>query len=121
MFHRTCGGKVGVEVKDCFSLIAELSTSPVDKQINTVRINIYQHTRTLTDFSYECTNCGDAVEVDDLLFNCRYCGENIRANETFIPLDSNGTYCEDCCDNMVSEEDRISMEQLLSQTHLNIV
>ena len=121
MRHTQCGGSVYVEVTSAFKLMAEISMDLANNSLQTVAIHTFQKKTQLKKVVFTCSRCNNIVEITDLKFQCRGCGDDIELKDTLVPTESNGNFCYDCAHNMFSEERLIKMEELLSKTLLYIV
>lgn len=121
MRHQRCGSTVYIDVNSCFNVLAEFSTAPSEGVIQTTRIHVFQSAKSIHTLNYQCTNCDISVTLDDLVSNCRGCGNHYSLNEIFVPAESNGSFCEECFADMYSEEERTALADLLTDTQLFII
>lgn len=120
MYHKRCGSPVAVDVSECFSLLALVTTSTSPNQLTTARIELRQVSSSLDSVSFCCYDCSQTVELDDVYSTCRICGDQLEIDQTLVPRDSNGTYCQGCVNGVYLEEQVITLEELLQATSLRI-
>lgn len=120
MWHKKCGGDIVVDVSNCFTITADVRSSSMDIQLQVVRLHLYQHSRTLESPGYQCEGCGRKVELTEIYSTCRHCGDTINLDVALIPLESNGLYCQSCFSNYYSEEEHITMLELLQRAEISV-
>jgi hypothetical protein len=120
MLHTKCMNKVYIDISPAFMILSEVNRSP-DQNLNTVFVHIHQKERLLTFESFHCTYCNEDVTLDDIVFTCRCCNKKLTIDETFVPSETNGSFCTECCDNMFDDETLLPMRRLLSVSIVHII
>lgn len=120
MYHIGCGQKVFANINSAFNLMAEVNRVPGSPTLSTVRIHLFQQKHMLSFSGFYCMACDKDLTLEEIGFSCRHCGKKLGIADTFVPMDSNGSFCKDCCDNSYPEEEHIPMTDLLNVSRISI-
>jgi hypothetical protein len=126
LYHR-CGSRVYVEITN-YKVLAQIGVSVKDKvlkptnlQVNFIRTSTKEEIKKL---KFICERHGEiSVEnSNDLLVDCRYCGDYHPISIMYVPMESGGVYCKNHLKRFKEDKEEVkTVEEILKSYTLVLI